>query len=1475
MVDGTTSLELKSAQLVPSRGLGQPSLDRAVGPLALSILDAMPGLVALRDANGRLRFVNNAMAEFVGVDRSELLGRRWLESTTGAGEGSTLSLPEGERLESGLAVIERQLSLSDALGRQRKFDVSHRLLEESAAAGTHILSIATERTEEYADAIAESVDIRRTLNESAESTREFVRAREELDEIGRRVPAAVVRWTLDDQGERLEDVSLGVELLTGHDRADIISEPELLFSGTDRDSRAAFRSGIDKSRRDLSPFLLEFPVRRGDSDERCWLRLSAVPRPVTDGEILLDGVLTDVTELKQNQRAIFAGRNQLHSVTSAVPGTVYQVRFSLDGRERAYLFVSDGCRQLFGTEPQDCMRRGLLFEDSVLAGDSEGLNESLERSIHALAPWEREFRIIDRRGETKWVHAFATPGEAVGDTVSFSGVITDTTERHRTEARQAREASAALESSQRQLRDITETFPGAVFQCVAGDRLELTYISEGARALFGVGPNDLTGPLEKLLAFRRNGAGAESARRLLALSRDLSPWQEEFEILTVDGGQRWLQISARAVRGADGITYYHGVLSDATDAKVAEARLADREQRLELALENGRLGLIDWYIQTGRVIYNAELAKMLGYDYDEIGTNIDRLFALEHPEDASRKRKELEAHLNGEKEEFHCEYRLRSKTGRWRWVSAMGRIVEREENGGPLRFVGTVQDVTERIDAERRLEQQVVFSRLITKISSDFGNLKSDEIDGALSEALQTIGRFAGAQHSYLCECGDGECIVVSSSVRESYATWSTKSDCASPGWVWMRQRIAGRKLVQVADVRDLPDEAVGEMEDFLRRGVRSFLSVPLFIGDESLGWLGFEFAESSARWDEGELSLFRVVGEIISQAVSRRRGERALEAAEAQVHEITRAVPGVVAQACLSPEGNVEFRYLSGTGVSKRTLETALTDPHVLLDRVDERDRSKLAHSLVVAARDLTPWQLDYRTRNRSGEIVWVAACAYPTRMPDGGTLFNGIALDVTDRKRVEEALQASEERFRDLFESAPVMMHRTDARGQIVSVNREWLNALGYTRDEVLGRHTEEFLTSASRRRLNADIKNLYSSAGDGMQDAECQLMRRDGELVDVLLSARSECQKGEFVGISMSIVDVTERNQALRALKESEERYRAVVQDQTDVICRFDRRGALQFVNDAGVRLLGGPDKDVIGRSWYDFIDPVYRERLRTRLGELAPDKLLHQQELRMAEPNNRWYQWTVRGSFSERGGLIGYQAVGRDIQELKVLETEIREISHREQKRIGHDLHDGLGQELTGVSLMLKTLEQAITNQVPELRTKVRAVRDMVHQSIATTRALAQGLSPVHLERDGFAGALSQLTASTQSVYGIPVRFSAVRAMTVIDPSVATDLYRIAQEALNNAARHSGAREIVVRFSIDNNALQLEVTDDGRGIQADAAEDGGMGLKIMRYRASMIDASLDIMPRKGGGTIIRCTLQQTPQRSGISQGKQRNE
>jgi PAS domain S-box-containing protein len=214
----------------------------------------------------------------------------------------------------------------------------------------------------------------------------------------------------------------------------------------------------------------------------------------------------------------------------------------------------------------------------------------------------------------------------------------------------------------------------------------------------------------------------------------------------------------------------------------------------------------------------------------------------------------------------------------------------------------------------------------------------------------------------------------------------------------------------------------------------------------------------------------------------------------------------------------------------------------------------------------------------------------------------------------------------------------------------------------------------------------------------------------------------------------------------------------------------------------------------------------------------------------------------------------------VSEVRRLEVEIREVSQREQERIGHDLHDGLGQELTGVSLLLKTLEDAIARDAPQLTARVHSVRDMVEQSIATARALAQGLSPVHLDRDGFADALEQLCASSQALYGIAVNFSGRESSELRGFEAAADLYRIAQEAIRNAARHSGANEIRLTLASDERRLALTIEDDGHGMLPGAETRGGMGLKIMRYRASIIGAALAIGARKHGGTVVRCVLRQ---------------
>jgi signal transduction histidine kinase len=215
-----------------------------------------------------------------------------------------------------------------------------------------------------------------------------------------------------------------------------------------------------------------------------------------------------------------------------------------------------------------------------------------------------------------------------------------------------------------------------------------------------------------------------------------------------------------------------------------------------------------------------------------------------------------------------------------------------------------------------------------------------------------------------------------------------------------------------------------------------------------------------------------------------------------------------------------------------------------------------------------------------------------------------------------------------------------------------------------------------------------------------------------------------------------------------------------------------------------------------------------------------------------------------------------------REIKDLEAQLRDVSEREQERIGHDLHDGLGQELTGVALLLKALDDEIVRAAPALAARVRAVRDMIEQCIATTRALAHGLSPVHLDRDGFAGALEQLAANSQALYGIPVRFVWQRKGEPPSSDTTIDLYRIAQEAIRNAARHSGASEIRVTLNVRPEGFVMTVEDDGCGLPPDAESEGGMGLKIMKYRAGIVGALLELGAREDGGTLVQCTLRHTP-------------
>jgi signal transduction histidine kinase len=216
-----------------------------------------------------------------------------------------------------------------------------------------------------------------------------------------------------------------------------------------------------------------------------------------------------------------------------------------------------------------------------------------------------------------------------------------------------------------------------------------------------------------------------------------------------------------------------------------------------------------------------------------------------------------------------------------------------------------------------------------------------------------------------------------------------------------------------------------------------------------------------------------------------------------------------------------------------------------------------------------------------------------------------------------------------------------------------------------------------------------------------------------------------------------------------------------------------------------------------------------------------------------------------------------ALHNEMQERVRLEEEILGISEREQRRIGHDLHDSLCQHLTGVALAGEVLsEQLAAKSLPEAKAIDRIV-EMVESAIELTRTLARGLHPIELQGEGFTDALRELVANITEGFKTPCVFEFDGPVEIGEPGVAIHLYRIAQEAITNAVKHSKAKKIVVRLEADD-GVTLTIRDDGVGLPENPPGGKGMGLRIMAYRASVIGAVFKLEGLSPCGTRVTCQL-----------------
>jgi PAS domain S-box-containing protein len=459
--------------------------------------------------------------------------------------------------------------------------------------------------------------------------------------------------------------------------------------------------------------------------------------------------------------------------------------------------------------------------------------------------------------------------------------------------------------------------------------------------------------------------------------------------------------------------------------------------------------------------------------------------------------------------------------------------------------------------------------------------------------------------------------------------------------------------------------------------------------------------------------------------------------------------------------------------------------------------------------------------------------------------------AADSIERFQSDERLNQSRQQLQGILESAMDAVISTDAQQQIILFNTAAEHVFRCPASEAMGTSIERFIPKRFRAQVVQHMRRFRQTRGSNRSLGTISGLRADGEEFPIEASISQIHLGGEHI-YTIILRDITDRIREEAILRRQVE----LLHLSHDAIFAWSDDEGIQFWSKGAAQLYGYASSEVLGVA-----PRVLFNHTATPWSEMEAE--LHERRLWQGE----LHRTTKAGRaviVSSRLQLVPASGAAtviletdRDITERRRLEQEVLEILGAEQRRIGQDLHDGLCQHLAGIEFRAAVVADQLAT-VPEAQREITKIGELIREGARQARMLSRGLSPVSLEAEGLMAALKELTESSGDLFGNSCRFQCTKPVAVRDNVVATHLYRIAQEAVSNAARHGRAKSIVVALDRTINGIRLSIRDDGLGFRVSPNRAGGMGLHIMRYRAELIGATLTIDVGKGSGARVTCLL-----------------
>lgn len=504
------------------------------------------------------------------------------------------------------------------------------------------------------------------------------------------------------------------------------------------------------------------------------------------------------------------------------------------------------------------------------------------------------------------------------------------------------------------------------------------------------------------------------------------------------------------------------------------------------------------------------------------------------------------------------------------------------------------------------------------------------------------------------------------------------------------------------------------------------------------------------------------------------------------------------------------------------------------------------------------------FSLRHRDGSEVPIENLAVP-RVVDGVFVGSrGAARDVRERARLEAELRESEKRYRDLVQTSPDGVWQADASGTFTFWSDTAAALTGYPPEAILGRHWSVVVGPQAAQ----DAAGLWHrlETGDGsVARARLNLLRRGGEELPAEIAAVPVIRDGRFVGAHGSIRDLREQLRLERDVRDSEARFRELVQTSPDGVWQTDAEGHLVFWSDAACALLGWEPEELVARHWSAVIAPGAVDEVRARLKPLqdGPAGAVARVRAAVVRRDGTEIPAEISGVPLLRDGEFrGIQGTIRDLRQQVRLERELRDqagalAASEERAHLARELHDSVTQALFSMGLITRSVEVLIDRDPTAAREKLGDLRELQRDALAEMRSLIFELRPGSLEREGLANALRTHVAAVEGRLGLPIVLD-VAELARLPLATEDALYRIAQEALHNIVKHASATSVRIDLARDGGQVVLRVADDGVGFdQLDVAE-GHLGLAGMRSRAERVGGVLAVRSAPGKGTEVLVTV-----------------